>query len=132
MGTELKIDLGEEEVRSLVAEGILAILTDEKREELIRGAIAHLLEDSVERRKLDGSYNKEKVSRFRLAWERAAEDEMHKVIRDQIKGSKEIQDKFKELFNRAMVKFFMDHDKVEKVASSMAESFAKQFNISDY
>ena len=129
MGSSLKIDIGEEQVRGLVAEGILASLTEEKRTELIRAAVMHLLTpETVERRKRGGEHwQKEKVSLFQHIWEQEAEGQLRAVIRDQLETNEEFQNKLKGLFLRGVDLFLKDESSVTLVAEELARSFRVLF-----
>ena len=107
-----------EAMKAIVVEALYKGLDEKKREELIKGALAHLIQPQGSGSGSYGTYGR--TSPLQDAWNMAASQVARDVVRDEVNNNPEVRGKIAEIFTKAWTKALANEDAVvDKVAEGI-------------
>lgn len=121
----MKIELSEENLKSVVSEAIMNSLSLEQRNVLIQNAISYLLTPT------SNSLYDQKKSPMQEAFNNAISQVAREVVTEEMKSNSEIKLKIKELMANAIEKMF-EPEAQNAIISNIQESFRNAFDRSRY
>lgn len=117
------LELSDDQLKQLVAAAVLAELTPERREVLIKDAIASLLAVPAPQ----GSWDKNPKSPLQHAFEQGVAQVAREIVRDTIKDDPRVVDVIKSLVEQVVTKLANHDDVGAQTLDRVAELIAKPF-----
>jgi hypothetical protein len=127
---DLSIKLQDDQVRMVVAGAIMTLFTEQQRETLMKGAIAHLMTP-----KRTGNYGPEVTPLSRI-FNESVESAARKWFYDRLTGEEDTKEKtmLQEALTEVIMKVLSDDNRtmfIDAMAEGMAEAFRKM-RLRDY
>lgn len=108
----MKIDITDDQMRTLFSEAVYASMGDEGRAELVKGAIESLLERKTV--KVSGGYRSRETSELQEAFSRALRFECDKIVREMLQNDKAIRTQLEGIVRDAWLQLMTPGDNVEE------------------
>lgn len=114
----MRLDINDEQLKSIVSEAIFASLTEEARGTMIKGALAHLLTPEK-----TGNYGAVGLTPIQQAFNRAIETVANVVVREELAKNEAVRDAINAMTTEA-IRAFMGAEK-DKMVQRMAGAIAR-------
>jgi hypothetical protein len=119
-----RIDIPQEQWGAMIGAAVMASITNDNRDKLIRDAVTALLTPS-------GSSWDNKKSPLQIAFEQAVNAQARLIVDAELNGNQEIQSRVRAILAEALDKA-LTGDNREKLVNRMAEALIEGFNIDRY
>jgi hypothetical protein len=114
----MKLEMDDAQLKSLFGEAFLARLSDEQRDDLIKQALAYLMEPQKGQH-----YGSRTESPLEEVFRKAVHDYASRAVREWLQDNTEQQERFRKIFIVAWERFLAGHS--ENLSDTIAEKFSK-------
>lgn len=122
----MKIDLDDPKLKAIVAEAVMASISQDARDAMVVAAITHLITPPPKNNNYYGS--QQQPSPLQDAFNRFAEIECRTVLKEQLQTDPVIKAKLSELTQKVITKVLSDDTLVDALARSIVNAIEKGAN----